>query len=165
LGLGPLADGAGAVPTKKNYPAWGGQSAPLSRCPLLMEFALATLKIALNGRNLTFCCRQSLDSAASPTLCNVLAGWSSRAVRFGQKQRRIKHHISLAETRIRRAAIAFSHRQATSFTPSVERSFNNAKRIESETTLSNESLLQTAEPNYTRLSQEHNHKPKSRELG
>jgi len=28
----------------------------LSRCPLLVEFALATLKIALNGRNLTFCC-------------------------------------------------------------------------------------------------------------
>src|SRR6202035_3900969 len=51
-----------------------GQSPPLSRCPLFMEFALATLKIALNGRNLIFCCRQSLDSAASPTLCNVLAG-------------------------------------------------------------------------------------------
>ena len=28
--------------------------ASMSRCPLLVEFALATLKIALNGRNLTF---------------------------------------------------------------------------------------------------------------
>src|ERR1700737_1490255 len=43
-----------------------GQSAPLSRCPLLVEFALATLKIALNGRNLTFCCPYSLDILLPP---------------------------------------------------------------------------------------------------
>jgi hypothetical protein len=52
-------------------------------------------------------------------------------------------HLVRGDTHAR-PSIAFSHRQATSFTPSVESSFNNAKRIEFETTRSNERLLQTA---------------------
>jgi hypothetical protein len=48
----------------------------LSRCPLLVEFALATLKMLLMGGNLTFLVPliSALDRVADT--CNVIAGWS-----------------------------------------------------------------------------------------
>jgi hypothetical protein len=60
-----------------------------------VEFVLATLKIALNGRNLTFLllliigiwCRKSLDSAASPTFGHLdLRASLSRGTKLGDLQ-------------------------------------------------------------------------------